>query len=153
LQKLKALGVHTAIETSGYFEWDRFNDLMLDWLDLILFDVKLADPELHAKYTGQRNDTILKTLALLAGKRPDDIIARVPLIPGITTSRDNLFRLSGILHDLGINRCCLLPYNPSGFSKRNNIGQPPVNLPEHLLTGEEIHRCEVLFPRLELVEV
>ncbi|MFC1981649.1 glycyl-radical enzyme activating protein, partial [Chloroflexota bacterium] len=153
LQKLKSNGVHTAIETCGFFEWSQFKTNMLSWLDLVLFDVKLADSGLHLKYTGKRNDVILQNLAKLVQERPDALIARVPLIPGITTRRINLQKLSGIFREVGVRRCWLLPYNPLGFSKRKTMGKPMVNMPDHMLTKAEITRLGSFFPWAELVEM
>ena len=153
LQKLKANGIHTAIETSGFFEWSQFRAKMLDYIGLVLFDVKLANPELHLKYTGKRNDLILQNLAKLVRERPDDVIARIPLIPGITTNHGNLQELSGILHKMGIRQCWLLPYNPLGFSKWTTIGKPAVDMPDRMLSGEEVTESESFFSEVELVEM
>ena len=153
LQKLKSHGIHTAIETSGFFEWSQFNAKILGWLDLVLLDVKLADPELHLKYTGKRNGIILQNLTKLVQERPDDVIPRVPLIPGITTHPSNLQKLSCILREMGVRRCWLLPYNPLGFSKRTTIGKPMVNMFEYMLTNEEMTELKGFFSRAELVEM
>ena len=153
LQKLKSNGIHTAIETCGFFEWSQFNAKMLGWLDLVLVDIKLADPELHLKYAGKRNDVILENIARLVKERPDDVIPRVPLIPGITTSASNLQKISIILQELGMGRCWLLPYNPLGFSKRESIGKPAVNMPDSVLTEEEMAEYKRFFSWAELVEM
>jgi len=153
LRELKSSGIHTAIETCGFFEYSQFKTKMLGWLDLILFDVKLADAELHLKYTGKRNEVILENLARLVQERPNDVIPRIPLIPGITTDPENLQQIADILKEMGIRRLCLLPYNPLGFSKRKTIGKPMVNMPEHTLTKEEIAKLEGFFSWAELVEM
>jgi pyruvate formate lyase activating enzyme len=153
LRELKTGGIHTAIETSGLFAWSTFKHRMLDWLDLVLFDLKLADPELHNRYTGQRNDVILQNMAHLARERPGDIIVRIPLIPGITAERENLQKLYAIIRNTGIKRYSLLPYNPLGLSKRITIGKPMVDLPQHTLTDDEIRQLEYIFSPLEMVEM
>lgn len=153
LQKLKNSDIHTAIETNGFFEWSEFKSKMLKWLDVVLFDIKLADPEFHLKYTGKRNDVILKNLASLVKERHDDVVVRVPLIPGITTRRSNLQKLSRLLQEMGIRSYWLLPYNPLGFSKRITIGKPLVDMPERMLSDKEIKRLESFFPEMELVEM
>jgi pyruvate formate lyase activating enzyme len=153
LQRLKSAGIHTAIETSGFFEWPEFKTKMLGWLDLILFDVKLADPEVHLQYTGKRNGTILENLARLVQQRPGDVIPRIALVPGITARPGNLQQISSILRGMGIRRCWLLPYNPFGFSKQKTIGKPQVNMPDHMLTEGEIARLEGFFSWAELVEM
>lgn len=56
--------IHTAIETSGYANTHIFNEVT-SLADLILFDIKHTDPEMHRKYTGVDNAIILENLALL----------------------------------------------------------------------------------------
>ncbi len=153
LQRLKSHGIHTAIETSGFFEWSQFSAGMLGWLDLVLYDVKLADPELHLKHTGKRNDIILENLARLVQARPNDVVPRVPLIPAITTLPSNLREISAILREMGVQRCWPLPYNPLGFSKREAIGKPRVDMPDRMLTRKEIAGLEGFFSWAELVEM
>lgn len=153
LQRLKEEGIHSAIETCGFFDWAEFEAKMLGWLDLILFDVKLADPELHLKYTGQRNELILANLARLLKISPEKVMVRVPLIPGITAGDENLRALSRLFGDMGIKSCWLLPYNPLGFSKRVNLGKPPVSMPVRMLSGDEIRKAEGFFRDMEMVEV
>ncbi len=153
LQRLKSHGIHTAIETSGFFEWSQFSTKMLGWLDLILFDVKLADPDLHLKHTGKGNEIILENLARLVQERPNDVVPRVPLIPGITTLPSNLQEISVILRRIGIRRCWPLPYNPLGCSKRGTIGKPKVNMPDRMLTEGEIDALEGFFSWAEPVEM
>ncbi|MFC1970948.1 glycyl-radical enzyme activating protein [Chloroflexota bacterium] len=153
LQKLKSCGIHTTIETCGFFKWPQFEAEMLDWLDLILFDVKLADKELHLKYTGRLNDVIMQNLTRLARERPDSVIARIPLIPGITSNHDNLEKLSSLLRQIGIKRCWLLPYNPLGLPKWTTIGKPAANIPDPMVTEEEIAKLSDLFSWAELVEM
>lgn len=152
LRGLKAEGVYTAIETCGFFEWSQFRSEMLDWLDLVLFDIKLADPDVHLEFTGKRNDLILRNLTALVKYRPECVIPRVPLIPGITACASNLQKISEILRQTGVRRCWLLPYNPLGFSKQETIGKPVVNMPERQLTGEELDRCKSYFSWTEMVE-
>jgi len=153
LRKLKSCAIHTAIETSGFFEYSQFRAKMLGWLDLILFDVKLADPELHLRYTGKRNHEILWNLARLVQERGDDVIPRVPLIPTITTCPSNLEKVSAMFREMGVRRCWLLPYNPLGLSKQRTIGKPVVNMPNHWLAKEELAKLEALFSWAELVDM
>lgn len=153
LQKLKSCGVHTVIETSGFFEWSPFRTELLDYLDLVLFDIKIADPQLHLKYTGKKNDIILENLTRLVRERADAVVARVPLIPDMTSCSYNLQKISDILRGLGLKRCWLLPYNPLGFSKRKTIGKPMIDMPARMLSEEEITGFRGFFFWAELVEM
>lgn len=151
LQGLKSHGIHTALETSGFFDWTQFHDNLLSWLDLIFFDIKLAAPELHQIYTGQGNELIWANLARLVQERPQAVIPRVPLIPGITNASANLQEISAKLQEMGVRRCWLLPYNPLWFAKLEGIGKPSVPLPNRWLTREEIAQGESFFSWAEIV--
>jgi len=153
LQELKSNGIHTAMETCGYFDYSEFEANILRWIDLILFDVKLADPGLHSRYTGSRNEVVLENLSRLSRERPDDVIPRVPLIPGVTVDAHNLQEVAGIFRAIGAKRCWLLPYNPLGFSKREALGKPVANMPQAMLTREEITQIKGFFSGMELVEM
>lgn len=153
LGQLKKNEIHTVIETCGFFDYNQFHAKLLKYLDLILFDVKLADADIHRKYTGKSNELILGNLVRLAEERPDDVIPRIPLIPGITADPDNLKQIAAMFKEARISRCWLLPYNPLGFSKLPAIGKPPVNLPERGLSREEICGIKDIFSGFELVEM
>lgn len=153
LRALKKEGIHTAIQTNGFFEWSEFNQKLLPWLDLIMFDVKFTDPKQHLKYTGQKNRIILENLAKLIREMPDDVIPRIPLIPDITATTENLRAISGLYQSLGIKRCALLPYNPTGFSKAENIGKKVSPIPlRHMMRPEEERKCREIFSWAELVK-
>jgi len=152
LEALKKVGVHTAVETNGYFHWSEFKEKLLPWFDLIVFDVKLADSKQHLTYTGRENDIILQNLAKLIRERPDDVIPRTALIPRITATTENLRAISKLYQSLGIERCALLPYNPIGFTKAENIGKK-VNfeLSTHLMGVTEEKKRREIFSWAELV--
>ena len=57
LRACKSEGIHTAIETCGYFSGDLAGPL-IDKVDLFLFDLKHMDPEAHKKETGVGNERI-----------------------------------------------------------------------------------------------
>jgi len=136
-----------------FFEWFEFKEKLLPWLNLIMFDVKLLDPKQHLKYTGQKNNIILENLAELIKERPENVIPRIPLIPDITATTENLKAISKLYKDLNIKRCALLPYNPTGFSKAENIGKKVSSiLSRHMMKPEEIIRCKEIFSWAELVE-
>lgn len=123
LKCLKREGVHTAIETNGFFPWDDFSSTCLENLDLILFDVKIYDSALHKYHTGVDNRIILENLRRLLKLRPEDILPRIPLVPVYTATRDNIGRIAALFHELEIHRCSLLPYNSCGISKAARIGR------------------------------
>ena len=54
----KLCGIHTAAETCGYIDSEKFTSA-LDYIDYFIFDLKLYDNDGHKKYTGVYNDIIL----------------------------------------------------------------------------------------------
>lgn len=138
LRALKAEGVHTLLETCGLFDPAVFFAEILPHLDLIYFDVKFVDERLHRRYTGCGNRLILKNLAALAEAAPDRLLPRVPLVPGITASEENLTAIAAHLRGLGLRRVAHLPYHPGGLAKRRALDLPvPPGLPDTMLPAEE----------------
>jgi pyruvate formate lyase activating enzyme len=81
-------GIHTVVDTSGFAEKDVFKKI-LPFTNLFLYDLKLIDEDAHYKYTGIRNELILNNLDFLL-KSKSNIILRIPLIPDITSKRENI---------------------------------------------------------------
>lgn len=50
------------------------------------------------------------------------VIPRIPLIPGITDTKANLSSWANFLHELGLNDCTLMPYNPLWRDKLQRLG-------------------------------
>ena len=88
ISKCKREGIHTAIDTSGYADQSLFK-ILIKITDIFLYDLKLIDPVLHLKYTGVSNTEILENLEFLI-KNDIYIIIRIPLIPGIVATDDNM---------------------------------------------------------------
>ncbi len=151
LKALKKQGIHTAIQTNGFFDWPEF-EKVLDYLDLIMFDVKMANPQEHLQYTGRENGRSLENLARMLKARPEAVVPRIPLIPGMTATARNLQAISRLLKRLRVSRCSLLPYNPAGFSKADRIGKsvsPRVSM--RLMSPAEEQRCRGIFSWAEIV--
>ncbi|MBQ8552259.1 MAG: glycyl-radical enzyme activating protein [Clostridia bacterium] len=111
-------GVHRAVETCGFCGSDKFLRI-LDRVELVMMDVKLADPALHKKWCGVSNEPILANLERLKKSGKPHII-RVPLIPNITDTRENLFAISELIGDSPVE---LLPYNPFAGAKYEGVGK------------------------------
>ena len=112
LEACRSRGVHTAIETSGYAPTSVFKKV-LNLVDLLLFDIKLADDVEHTKYTGVSNKPILNNL-LYANSAGKPVIIRIPVIPTITDTDKNVLGIEKILSLLNLSkviRVDLLPYH------------------------------------------
>lgn len=123
LQRLKQAGVHTAIETCGLFSFPSFAAQLLPYLDLVYFDFKLMDDEASRHYTGAPSQSILDNFEQLLGASRIPVIPRVPLVPGITATEENLSAIAAYLRGHGIRHCALLPYNPMWQDKPKRLGK------------------------------
>jgi len=134
MQKLKMKGIHVALQTSGMFNLQEFSKKLLPYIDLIFFDLKLIDSNRHREFTGRGNGLILENFRYLARNASVPVVPRIPLIPGITATRENLSGLADFLKDTGFTSATLLPYNPGGIAKAGLIGRPVSSLPD-CMTG------------------
>ncbi len=122
LKELKKEGIHTALETCGLFSLNRFRQFVLPYLDLIYFDLKFIDDEESRRYTGQSNRRILENFVSLFKEGGVPVIPRIPLIPQITATRENLVGLARFLRRHGVQTCSLMPYNPLWRGKLKRLG-------------------------------
>jgi pyruvate formate lyase activating enzyme len=122
LERCRTAGMHTALDTAGCVPWQDFQRV-LPWVDLVLYDIKLADPGLHRKYTGVANDIILENLRRIAGQGiPVEV--RVPVVNGVTTDAGNLRQTGAFLASLPVQaKVTLLPCHRLGESKYPRLGR------------------------------
>lgn len=136
--ELKRQGVPIAVQTCGWFDLASFRSGLLPLVDLIFFDLKLAEPEGHLRYTGRGNARILDNFRRLAATARARLVPRVPLVPGITATADNLAQLAALLKEAGFSHCETLPYHPGGIAKRQELGQAASpRLPDTPLSSAE----------------
>ena len=119
-------GVHKAIQTSGYADEEIFKNT-IPLFDYVMMDIKIADREEHKKHTGVYNDVILKNFEFLKNSGIPYII-RIPLIPDITDTEENLKGISKIVNDSPVE---LLSYNQMAGAKYESVGM------EYSLTKEK----------------
>ncbi|AYO31331.1 glycyl-radical enzyme activating protein [Biomaibacter acetigenes] len=114
--------IHVAIETSGYAPEEVFKKVA-DVVDLVLMDIKSTDPKIHKEVTGVDNTLILKNLNYLCSTSKKFYI-RIPLIPGITDTKENMEKIAALLKDAkSLERVELLPYNKMAGAKYSMLGK------------------------------
>lgn len=93
LRGAKKLGLHTAIETSGFLG-DHADQPYLDALDLVLLDIKSFDPSIYQNTTGREVAPTLRFAERLAaiGK---PVWVRFTLVAGLT---DDPANVDGLAH-------------------------------------------------------
>ena len=93
-KKCKEIGIHTTIDSSGgcYSEEPEFQnklDILMEYTDLVLLDLKHIDSKKHRKLTGKPNEHILQFARYLSDKNKP-IWVRHVLVPGITDNEEDL---------------------------------------------------------------
>jgi pyruvate formate lyase activating enzyme len=117
----RAMGIHTALDTTGYFG-DRLSDDDLEAINLVLLDIKTWDPERHRRLTGMDNGPGLEFARRLAArKRP--IWVRFVLVPGLTDDPGDVAQIAKFAAGLGVvERVDVLPFHQMGRYKWEKLG-------------------------------
>src|SRR6476659_7993256 len=92
LAAAKQMGLHTAIETSGFLG-DRVDEKYLSCLDLVLLDIKSGDPETYRKATGRDLAPTLRFAERLAAMNKP-VWVRFTLVPGLTDDPANVEKIA-----------------------------------------------------------
>lgn len=130
LKACKNVGINTAIETNGSFNRARFKEL-LPFIDRIYFDIKLISAREHKLYTGADNRIILDNAAWLT-KCFNNVTFRIPLIPEMTLTNDNLKNTVQFLNDLNVLAVEFCLYQNGWENKVHwlNTKHEPLGLPQ-----------------------
>ena len=126
-KKAKLRGINTCIDTAGQpFSrgepfFSRFQELM-QYTDLLLFDIKHIDPVEHKALTAQPNDNILDCLRYLSKiKKP--VWIRHVIVEGITDNDEYLRKTREFIDSLdNVERVEALPYHGMGVYKWEKLG-------------------------------
>lgn len=115
LRRCKEKGIHTVLDTNGFVEW-RLLKKIIEYTDLLLYDIKCMVPKEHLKHTGVSNRLILQNLRRVKQKGKD-LRIRIPIIPGFNNSGLNIKKTAAYLKHININDVDLLSYNEMAGSK------------------------------------
>ena len=117
----RALGIHTALDTTGYYG-DRLSDADLETIDLVLLDIKTVDPERHRQITGMDFDRTHEFARRLAA-RQKPIWVRFVLVPGWTDLPQDIEKIATFTAGLGnVQRVDVLPFHQMGRYKWERVG-------------------------------
>ena len=120
LTAARAMEIHTALDTNGY--WGaRLEDAELENIDLVLLDIKSWDPDLHLRLTGMEVAPVLEFARRLAGLGKP-IWLRFVLVPEWTDNMENIRQIAGFAASLGnIERVDVLPFHQMGRFKWHEL--------------------------------
>ena len=124
LKACKDLGIHTAVDTTGYCKWEIL-EKVLPYPDLFLYDLKQMDPEKHKRIIGVENGPILENVRRLA-KAGGKLQIRIPTIPLFNDSEESYRAFGALILELGeaVETVQLLPYHNLGVVKWERLGRP-----------------------------
>lgn len=145
LRRCKDRWLHTALQTCGHVRWDHL-ERILEHVDILLYDIKHMDPIAHKQLTGVSNKVILGNLQRIAsGSSRPDIVVRIPVVPGLNDSTENITATAAYVSSLeNIRGIELLPYHYLARSKYAQFGMEyrldytPVPEPERMARLQEI---------------
>jgi len=122
LKQCQERGIHTAIETCGYASWAEMSE-MLQYVDLVLYDLKHMNPATHRELTGVSNQTILRNAKKIAVEGIP-MAVRFPIVPGYTDGEENIEATARFVAQLrGVSEIHLVPYHNLGEIKYKGLGR------------------------------
>lgn len=125
LKRCRRAGIHTAIETCGFARW-KLLKAILEYTDLVLYDIKHMDPHRHKQYTGVSNERILDNAKKIRMELHLPMLARLPIIPGYNDASENLKAAARFIavelgKDVNVH---LLPYHRLAETKYERLERP-----------------------------
>lgn len=124
LHEAKQLGIHTAIDTSGFLGANA-SDALLDDLDLVLLDIKSGIPEVYRKATGRELQPTLDFARRLSERGTEEVWIRFVLVPDLTDAVENVEAVAGIVEQISVvTRVEVLPFHQMGRDKWATLKLP-----------------------------
>jgi pyruvate formate lyase activating enzyme len=117
----KQLGLHTALDTSGFLG-HRADDAYLDTVDLVLLDIKSGDPDTYRKVTNRElHPTLRFAERLNAIGKP--VWIRFVLVPGLTDDPENIEKVAQFVAPMSnVEWVEVLPFHQMGAFKWKTLG-------------------------------
>jgi pyruvate formate lyase activating enzyme len=122
-KKLKAEGIHTALDTNGRLLNHFAEDLLDKYTDLVMLDIKHMTEEGYAYITGMKNNQTTFNFAKYRESSKKPMWLRYVLIPGITDQPQLLEALGNYFKDFdSIEQLEIQPYHKLGVHKWDALG-------------------------------
>ena len=120
-------------------------------MDLFYTDFKIADSEKHKKYTLEENELIYENLRNLSETASGKIIVRIPLIPSVNDSDEDICQFAEKLLPIAENLQGIevLKYNSLGISKYKISGKEYTDFGSAQTDEEITAYCKKLEEKLQ----
>lgn len=117
----KGMGLHTALDTSGFLG-HRADDDYLKNVDLVLLDIKSGDPDTYRHVTGVEQAPTLRFAERLNGMGKP-VWVRFVLVPGLTDAPDNIRKVAEFVAPMAnVEWVEVLPFHQMGGFKWKALG-------------------------------
>jgi pyruvate formate lyase activating enzyme len=118
----KGMGVHTAIETNGFYS-EKLSDAELGTIDLVILDMKAFHPQQHERVTGVASNAKVIEFARRLARLKRPMWVRHVLVPELTDIPEELEALAAFVGVLGVvERVEILPFHQLGRFKWERLG-------------------------------
>jgi pyruvate formate lyase activating enzyme len=141
-------GINTAIETCGNVSLNIMKEV-LDYTDYVMFDMKIMDSSAHSKIIGKTNKLILENAKLIASSGIP-MLPRMPLVPGINDSEENIRATAEFLQSLKLPKIELMPFHRFASGKYEALGISYAMKDLLSPSGESVEQVKKLFKRFEV---
>lgn len=150
LVRLREYGIHTAVDTTGYAQYDIIKNI-LPHTDLFLYDLKHMDSRRHKALTGVPNELILENATKIA-EDGGKMQIRIPIIPDFNDSAGSIRETGIFCRSLGeaVTLIQLLPYHNLGIMKYPRIDDRQVVLEADPPPDRKIHSLKTVLENLGL---
>ena len=122
LKACKDRSIHTALDTSGHGTWQVMKGL-LEYTDLLLFDLKHLSRDKHLEGTQAGNDLILENLRRTLDSNGVKVWIRIPVIPGYNDADSYVTELALVMSEMRAAKVSLLGYHEWGRPKYEALGR------------------------------
>lgn len=144
LKAVHALGINTAIETTGAVPM-RSVQKVLPYVDQALFDLKIMDPIRARDVIGDNVAMVKASFEAFLQADSVKVTPRIPLIPGYTTVPENLQQIVDYVQSVGVPEVHILPFHQYGSQKYKYLQRDYQLENTPLLTTEEVDTIHTLF--------
>ncbi len=154
LSKCRDAGFQTALDTCGYADWATAREV-LRHVNLVLFDFKHMNPELHMRYTGVSNALILQNAENIHHEMSIPMRARITLVPGFNDSPENLEATAKFIADKLSNSIPvhLLPYHRFGEAKWERLDRKSETASIEIPGERQLAECCRIFESFGLATI
>lgn len=149
IEELKKHNIHCALDTAGLIASDKFETLV-KVVDLVLYDIKAIDSEVHIACTGVDNKLILENFKNICSLNTE-IIVRLVLVPGYNDSEADLIKRVELINQFqkSISQVDVLFYHNLGVGKylALNLDYP---LKDIEVSEEYINKIKDMFDKCQV---